>query len=86
MNINPLYVIACFMGLGLTVFLYTKGRALVEQVKIILFTPASVFVALMYAAMAVGVVSCWIFVNVQILGSDVSMSLPSETAMRGKVK
>jgi len=86
MNINPYYVAIVVVGFAIALFLYAKGRTLVGEVKMILFTPASVAVALMYATMVCGVLSMWMFFNVQVMGNDVSFSMPSEQAIHERVK
>lgn len=85
MSINPYYIAIVVVGFAIALFLYVKGRTLVGEVKLILFTPASVAVAIMYATMLCGFLSMWMFFNVQVLGNDVAFSMPSSSGIKGKL-
>lgn len=43
---------------------------MIDQIKQLLFTPTGIIVSLLHVAFAVGVVTCWIGIQTQILGND----------------
>lgn len=46
------------------------GAIMIDNVKQLLFTPTGIIVSVLHVAFAVGIVTCWIGVQTQILGND----------------
>jgi len=46
------------------------GAIMIDNVKQLLFTPTGIIVSVLHVAFAVGIVTCWIGIQTQILGND----------------
>lgn len=55
--------------------------SLINEVKQDLFTIKGIAVTLITDMIIIGILGSWIFVNVQVLGNDVSVSVPSSQAL-----
>lgn len=60
--------------------------SLINDVKQDLFTLKGVCVTLLTNLVVLGALCTWIFVNVKVLGHDVSIGVPSADAMRSDEK
>lgn len=56
-------------------------RGLIANIKADLFTLRGIGVTIVTNLIVAGALSLWIFVNVQVLGNDVAVSVPSKAAM-----
>ncbi len=54
---------------------------MIQKIKEDLFTPSSIVIAIIYGLIVSGAVSAWLFWNVQVMGNDIAMSVPSKTSM-----
>lgn len=59
---------------------------MLDTVKANLFTVSGLIVSIIHVMLVVGLLSCWMFINVQVLGHDVSMSFPSEESIAKATK
>lgn len=57
-----------------------------EHIKNNLFTLHGVLTSLLHVLIVVGMLSSWVFVRVEVLGDDVSLSLPTPAAIKGRLK
>jgi hypothetical protein len=56
--------------------------SLINEVKQDLFTIKGLAVTLLTDLIIIGLLGCWIFINVEVLGNDVAMSLPTSEAVQ----
>lgn len=56
--------------------------SLINEVKQDLFTLKGIAVTLLTDLIVIGIMGSWIFINVQVLGNDVAISLPSSEAVQ----
>lgn len=43
---------------------------MIDNIKQLLFTPTGIIVSILHVAFTVGIVTCWIGIQTQILGND----------------
>jgi len=43
---------------------------MIQEIKQLLFTPTGIVVSILHVAFAVGIVTCWVGIQTQILGND----------------
>jgi hypothetical protein len=43
---------------------------MIQEIKQLLFTPTGIIVSVLHVAFAVGIVTCWVGIQTQILGND----------------
>lgn len=55
---------------------------MLEQIKSNLFTLHGLITSVIHATLVIGILSSWVFFRVQVMGEDVSISVPSASAMR----
>ncbi|NCX94458.1 MAG: hypothetical protein EBX40_07260 [Gammaproteobacteria bacterium] len=56
--------------------------SLINEVKQDLFTIKGLAVTLLTDLIIIGLLGSWIFINVEVLGNDVAMSLPTSEAVQ----
>lgn len=56
--------------------------SLINEVKQDLFTLKGIAVTLLTDLIVIGMLGSWIFINVQVLGNDVAISLPSQESVQ----
>lgn len=59
---------------------------MLQRVKDNIFSIDGWIAAIVIDLIIVGLLSAWMFINVQVLGHDVTMSFPSETAIKERVR
>lgn len=84
MQINIMTIAILCVSIVFVAYIAKRWKTTLEAVKANLFTLHAVLIAVIIDLIACGILSAWIFVNVQVLGNDVVLSGPSQTAMRGK--
>jgi hypothetical protein len=56
-----------------------------NEIKKELFTIKGICITLLTNLVLVGLMSTWVFINVQVLGNDVALSVPSSEAMQNQL-
>lgn len=57
---------------------------MLQNIKENLFTIHGLLTSVLHGLIVVGLLATWVFVNVQVLGNDVAISVPSAETFRGK--
>lgn len=85
MTINPLYIVAGVVSIGLGALVYFKGKSEFEAFKAHVWTPHGIAIAIVWALGFSGIMATLMFVNVQVLGNDLVLETPSQSAIKQRL-